>query len=65
MDDKTEVMFTNLRNDPRVTEPEKIEEAVSVIDVSHGLCSANIHLHRFLPACGHFARPWCCASRTS
>ncbi|KAG2031386.1 hypothetical protein BDR03DRAFT_986444 [Suillus americanus] len=28
MDDKTEVMFTNLRNDPRVLEFEKIEEAV-------------------------------------
>ncbi|KAG1803895.1 uncharacterized protein HD556DRAFT_1437631 [Suillus plorans] len=28
MDDKTEVMFTNLRNDPRMVESEKIEEAV-------------------------------------
>ncbi|KAG2354423.1 hypothetical protein BDR07DRAFT_1494637 [Suillus spraguei] len=28
MDDKTEVMFTNLRNDPRMIESQKIEEAV-------------------------------------
>ncbi|KAG1727323.1 hypothetical protein EDB19DRAFT_1914266 [Suillus lakei] len=28
MDDKTEVMFANLRNDPRMIESEKIEEAV-------------------------------------
>ncbi|KAG1863221.1 hypothetical protein DFJ58DRAFT_774470 [Suillus subalutaceus] len=28
MDDKTEVMFTNLRNDPRVVESDRIEEVV-------------------------------------
>jgi hypothetical protein len=37
MDDKMEVIFTNLRNDPRVTKPEEIEEVVSMIDVSHSL----------------------------
>jgi hypothetical protein len=30
MDDKTEVMFTNLRNDQRIIESEQVEEAVSV-----------------------------------
>jgi hypothetical protein len=37
MDDKTEVMFINLRDDPRMVEPEKIEEAVSATHRNYGL----------------------------
>jgi hypothetical protein len=32
MDDKSQVIFANLRNEPRITEQETIEEAVCVIE---------------------------------